>query len=87
MFEKYVIINRSDVALFFNANNVKDAICDYANYISSRIDSAIIKKIAQSLSIEEFVKFFNLECWDWGDEIKQIITGYQTLYMDRVNNG
>ena len=79
---QYAIITRENEIYFYDAADVKDAICQYASGVSRRIQNALFVKAISSLDIEEAVELFNIECWDWSDEIKQILTGYTMLYNE-----
>lgn len=84
MTNNYIIITQEYRAIFYNTDNAKMAICKYAADIGIRIRKAILEKAADSLLVEDLVEIVNDTCLDYNDKIKQIITGYTTLYADSV---
>ncbi len=79
---QYAIITRDYRVVFYNAANVKEAICQYASDVAIRIRNDLFEKAISTLNTSETVELFNQECWDWESEIRRILTGYQVLYTE-----
>ena len=76
----YLIVSKDSIASIYEALNVKEAICQYANYVGLTITTNLFQKAISSMNVEEAVELFNETCLSHQDRIKQILTEYATLY-------
>lgn len=78
--KNYIIINVDCVVKTYLAENVKEAICKYAEYCGLKIALTIFEKAVQNLELIEIIDLFNQNCLSDSDKIERIFTGYTTLY-------
>lgn len=76
----YLIVSKDSIASTYEALNVKEAICQYADYVGLTITTDLFRKAISSMNIEDAVELFNEICLSYQDRIKQILTEYSTLY-------
>ena len=76
----YIIIDMDCVVTTYHAENVKEAICKYAENCGLQISLAIFEKAVQNLELVEIIELFNQSCLCDRDKIERVFTGYTTLY-------
>lgn len=76
----YIVVDMNCVVTTYYAENVKEAICKYAENCGLQIALTIFEKAVQNLELVEIVELFNQNCLDDSDKIERVFTGYTTLY-------
>ena len=82
----YIVVDYQYSISIYNAENAKQAICQYALNCGLDISVKTFEKAIQNLEIEEIVELFNQNCLGYTDKIKQIFTSFITLY-DETKGG
>ena len=78
--QNYIIVDVNCVVTTYLAENVKEAICRYAENCGLKIALRIFDKAVQNLELIEIIDLFNQNCLSDSDKIERIFTGYTTLY-------
>lgn len=78
--QNYIIVDVNCVITTYLAENVKEAICKYAENYGLKIALTIFEKAVQNLELIEIIELFNQNCLSDSDKIECIFTGYTTLY-------
>ena len=76
----YIIVDMNCIVTTYHAENVKEAICKYAENCGLKIAFTIFEKAVQNLELVEIIELFNQNCLGDGDKIERVFTGYSTLY-------
>ena len=76
----YIIVDMNCVLVTYYAENVKEAICKYAENCGLQIALTIFEKAIQNLELVEIIELFNQNCLSDSDKIERVFTGYTTLY-------
>lgn len=79
----YIIVDRNRIVTTYHAENVKEAICKYAENYGLQISLAIFEKAVQNLELVEIIELFNQNCLGDSDKIERVFAGYTTLYDER----
>ncbi len=82
MISNYIIVDVNCVVAEYHAENVKQAICKYAENCGLQITLSIFEKAIQNLELVEIIELFNQNCLGDSDKIERVFTGYSTLYNE-----
>lgn len=80
MEKTYIILDKECVAKTYHVENVKKAICEYAEYCGLLIALTTFEKAIQNLVLSEIIELFNQNCLVYEDKIEKIFTGYVPLF-------
>lgn len=85
--QNYIIVDVDCVVTTYHAENVKEAICKYAENCGLKIALTIFEKAVQNLELIEIIDLFNQNCLGDSDKIERIYCPtYGVVFLDRSTN-